>query len=367
MKQRLLAIVRKEFIHIGRDMRSLMIVILMPIIMIMLYGYAITLDMKDIKFAVIDDAKSPESRDLIRGFTKNGFFVLQDMDVRRENIEPMFRRRTAQMVVVIPKDFSRMLAHHEPAKVQLVIDARDPNVAMFINTYSNQVLRIFNERLNGALPVVLDMQQRIFYNPDMKSSNFFVPALVALILLLISALLTSITITREKETGTMEQILVSPIHPAEIILGKVIPYIAIGFTNGTLILLFAHILFGVPVHGSILLIALLSIVYIFVALSFGLMISTVAKTQIVAMFVTVLATIMPTFMLSGFLFPIASMPRILQVIASVIPATYFLIIIRGIMLKGIGLAVVWQQAAILAGIGVFLLIVAIKRFKLTLD
>jgi ABC-2 type transport system permease protein len=367
MNRRLLAIIRKEYIHIIRDMRSLVIIILMPVLMIILYGYAITLDMKDIKLAVIDDAHSPESRELVRDFTRNGFFVLKAADIPRASIEQLFRRRAIVLALVIPKDFSRLLAKREPAKVQLVIDASDPNVATFINNYSAQVLRIFNERMNGALPVLLNIEPRIFYNPDMKSSNFFVPALIALILLLISALLTSITITREKETGTMEQILVSPIHPAEIIIGKVVPYIVIGFVNGALILAFAHAFFSVPVQGSLALIALLSLIYIFVALSFGLVISTLAKTQIVAMFITILTTILPTFMLSGFLFPISSMPPVLQAIARVIPATYFLIIIRGIMLKGIGLAELWQQAAILAGIGLFLVAVAIRRFKLTLD
>lgn len=367
MYRRLIAIMKKEFIHIIRDWRSLLIIILMPILQIIIYGYAITLEMKNIKFAVIDDAKTPESRELIEAFAKNKFFILMQENISQGDIEHHFMRRHVQMVLIIPKDFSQKLVSETTTSVQIIIDASDSNVGTYINNYSNRVIRLFNERRNPFMLTVVTIEPRILYNADMKSTYFFVPALVAIILLLISSLLTSITITREKETGTMEQILVSPIYSFEIIIGKVIPYIFIGFVCGSLILLSAYILYKVPVLGSLWLVAALTLVYIFTALSFGLMISTIAKTQQVAMFLTLMTTVLPSMLLSGFVFPIASMPYILQLISKVIPATYFLVIIRGIMLKGIGLHELWLQAAILGGIGVIMIAVAVKRFQTNLE
>ncbi|MDT8323605.1 MAG: ABC transporter permease [Bacteroidota bacterium] len=367
MKRRLWAIVRKEFIHIFRDWRTLLIIILMPVLMIVLYGYAITLDMRNIVFGVIDDARTPESRALLEAFSENGFFKPWPHALQRDEIEALFMRRDVHAVLVIPRDFSRLLTTDRRADVQLIIDASDSNVGTFVNNYAEQVLRKYNERNNRGLPLLFEISPRIFYNPDMNSTNFFVPGLVALILMLISALLTSIAITREKETGTMEQILVSPVHAREIVLGKVLPYIALGLMNASLILVSARVLFDVPVRGSLLLLGLMSLVYVFVALSFGLMISTVARTQLIAMFGTLMATILPTIMLSGFIFPIASMPAVLQYVANVLPATYFLIIIRAIMLKGVGLAELWSHALILTGIGTFLLLAATRRFRMRLE
>lgn len=271
------------------------------------------------------------------------------------------------VVIVIPREFSETLGTDRRSSIQLIIDAADSNVGTFVHNYSEQVLQIYNRRMNGKLPVLFELSPRIFYNPDMNSTNFFVPGLVALILMLISALLTSIAIAREKETGTMEQILVSPVHAREIVLGKVLPYVLLGLLNAAMIIVSARILFDVPLRGSLLLLGLMSLAYVFVALSFGLMISTAARTQLVAMFGTLMATILPTIMLSGFIFPIDSMPPVLQYIANVLPATYFLIIIRAIMLKGVGLEALWSQALILTGIGILLIAAATRRFRMRLE
>lgn len=367
MRRRLYAILRKEFIHIVRDWRSLLIVILMPLAMIILYGYAITLDMRNIRFAVIDDARSPESREIIRAFSENGFFVQAPVKLTRGDIERSFLHRTVALVIVIPRDFSPDLFRDGRARVQLIIDATDSNAGTFISAYAEQVLALASSRLNGQPRMLFDVTPRILYNPDMKSAYFFVPGLVALILMLISALLTSIAITREKETGTMEQILVSPVRPVEIIVGKVAPYIVLGLLNAVVIIVSARLLFDVPIRGDLLLLSLLSLIYVFVALSFGLLFSTVARTQQVAMFMTLMATILPTMMLSGFIFPVASMPEVLRWISRIIPATYYLDIIRGIMLKGIGLRELATQAAVLTLFGVLLLAVATKRFSVRLD
>ncbi|PLX31041.1 MAG: ABC transporter permease [Ignavibacteria bacterium] len=367
MRRRLIAIIRKEFIHIFRDWRTLMIIILMPIMMIVLYGYAITLDMRNISFGVIDDARTAESRALVEAFAENGFFRAWPHEVRRADIEQLFMQRDVDVVIVIPREFSETLGTDRRSSIQLIIDAADSNVGTFVHNYSEQVLQIYNRRMNGKLPVLFELSPRIFYNPDMNSTNFFVPGLVALILMLISALLTSIAIAREKETGTMEQILVSPVHAREIVLGKVLPYVLLGLLNAAMIIVSARILFDVPLRGSLLLLGLMSLAYVFVALSFGLMISTAARTQLVAMFGTLMATILPTIMLSGFIFPIDSMPPVLQYIANVLPATYFLIIIRAIMLKGVGLEALWSQALILTGIGILLIAAATRRFRMRLE
>jgi ABC-2 type transport system permease protein len=367
MRQRIAAIIRKEFTHIFRDWRSLLIIILMPILMISMYGFAITMDMRNISYAVIDDAQTPESRSLISCFSENGFFVLNPVSITRGQIEHLFHTRAVQMVLVIPSDFSKARGGADASSVQLIIDASDSNVGTYVNSYATQVISIFSSRENHGTPLLFNVEPHLMYNPDMKSANFFVPGLIALILILISALLTSIAVTREKETGTLEQILVSPVRPFEIIIGKVAPYITLGFMNGAMILLFGWLLFGVPVKGSLMLLMLLSIVYIFVSLSFGLMISTVARSQQIAMLMTLMATILPTIMLSGFLFPIASMPYVLQLLSKVIPTTYFLVIVRGIMLKGVGLAELWYQASVLTGMGFLILLIATKRFKTTIE
>jgi len=367
MRRRTLAILRKEFIHILRDWRSLLIIILMPVLMIVLYGYAITMDMRDIRFSVIDDARTPESRALVQAFSENGFFHLVPGPITHEDIPERFQRRDIHLVLVIPPEYSRDLARDHSTRVQLIIDASDNNVGTFVNNYSEQVLAGVMREMNGRAPLLFDITPRIFYNPDMRSTNFFVPGLVALILMLISALLTSIAIAREKETGTMEQILVSPVRPLEIVIGKVLPYVLLGLLNAGVIVLSASVLFDVPIRGSLLLLGLLSLMFVFVALSFGLLFSTVARTQQIAMFMTLMATILPTIMLSGFIFPIASMPAVLRWIAQVLPATYYLTIVRGIMLKGIGLAELSTHALVLLGMGALLLLIATKRFQLRLE
>lgn len=367
MRRRIFGIIRKEFIHIIRDPRTLMIIIVMPIMMIILYGYAITLDIKNIDFGVIDRANTPESRALIDKFAENKFFVLHKGEIKLKDIEHHFYRRDIKMLLVIPRDFSRTLHTQRATDVQIIIDASDSNVGNYINNYARVLLGAFNREHSGTLPVAFTIEPRILYNPDMKSSFFFVPGLVALILMLISALLTSITISREKETGTMEQILVSPVRPLEILVGKVVPYIGLGLLNAALILVSAKVLFAVPYRGNLLLLFGLTLIFIFTALAFGLMISTVAKNQQIAMLVTLMATILPTIMLSGFIFPIPSMPRPLQLISYVIPATHYLVIIRGVLLKGVGMAALLRPTLILSAIGAVILTAATIRFNTRLE
>jgi len=367
MSKTLFSIMGKEFRHIIRDQQTLIILFLMPLLMLFLFGYAITLEMRQIETAVVDLSKSSSSRAFIEKMRAADFFRITAVDVAYKDFEEVFRKRQARCIIVIPRDFESSLDRELQTPVQLLIDASDPNAANYINNYVTQISALFNVE-RGAAPVrTFQLEPRLLYNPDLKSSYFFVPGLVAVILLLICSLLTSIAIVREKETGSMEQILVSPVLPQQIIIGKVIPYMVIGYLMALMILFFSHFWFNVPLHGSFLLLNLMLLLYIFTGLSFGLLISTVTHTQQVALMMTLVTTILPTVMLSGFIFPIPSMPEILQYVAAVIPATHFLEIIRGIMLKGVGLKELYPQAGYLLLIAFVLIAVSVRKFQTHLD
>ncbi len=365
MSSRIIPIIRKEFIHIRRDFRTLIIVFAMPVFMLMMYGYAINMEIQNIDLAVIDYSKTPASRNLVRAFAGSKFFTVAYFDGGEAEIETLFLKRLAKMVLIIPHDFAGAVVKPVPMSVQVLIDAGDSNTAQSVANYANAVLQAYNAERNLGPP--FEVRATIQYNPALKSSYFFVPGLVALILMMISALLTSITIAREKETGTMEQILVSPVRPIEIIIGKVVPYIFLAFADGIIILLVARFWFNVPISGNLALILGACLLFVIVALAFGLLISTRARTQQIAMMVALMGTLLPTIMLSGFIFPIAAMPKLLQLVTYAVPARYFLPIIRGVMLKGNTLAHIWPQLAVLAAMGIFFLVVSAKKFKMRLE
>jgi ABC-2 type transport system permease protein len=361
------SVFRKEIIHIFRDAQSLLMVLTMPVLMLLIYGYAITLDMKGIDLAVIDRSRTPESRELVSRLLSSEFFRLTAWAVQERGIDGLFKRRLARCVLVIPRRYARSLASAQETQVQLIVDASDPNAATFIGNYVERIIAEENIRRSGGAPALFTVAPRIFYNPDMRSTNFFVPGLIALILILISTLLTSIAIVREKETGTMEQLLVSPIRPLQLILGKVLPYTVLGFIDGVLILVVGSFWFRVPIEGSLLLVLLMMIIYILTGISLGILISTIAKNQAVAMLAAVTLTILPSIMLSGFIFPVASMPRVFQYVSVAIPATYFLEIIRGIVLKGNTIADIYRPAAVLLGMDILLITLAVRAFRVRLE
>ncbi|MGH7596659.1 MAG: ABC transporter permease [bacterium] len=362
---RIIPIIRKEFIHIRRDFRTLIIIFAMPIFMLLMYGYAINMEIQNIDLAVLDHSQSPASRELVRAFQGSRFFTVNYFDRGESEIEQLFQRRDAKIALIVPQDFASTLNGPAPASVQILIDAGDSNSAQSIQNYANAVLQSYNAE-RGVLPLV-EARTTIKYNPTLKSDYFFIPGLVALILMMISALLTSLTIAREKETGTLEQILVSPVRPVEIILGKVVPYLFLAFTDGVLILLLARFWFKVPNLGSLALILLSCVLFICVALAFGLLLSTRARTQQVAMMGALMGTLLPTVMLSGFIFPLASIPKILQFLTYLVPARYFLPIIRGVMLKGNTIFHLWLPLGVLVLMGIFFLAISAKKFKMTLE
>ena len=365
--KRILSISRKEFLHIIHDPRSLIIIIVLPVLQLLIFGYALNMEIQNVDMAVIDHSKTPLSHDLIEQFEGSKYFSVFYYDDAMSRIDELFLNRQARLILIIDRDFQRKFQRKAATPIQVLIDAADPNAAIMIKQYTNGVIRQFNENFNGKLPLAFNVKPRVWYNPDLKSDYFFIPGLIALILVMISALLTSITITREKEMGTMEQILVSPIKPFEIVLGKVLPYIGLAFIDGILILILGIFIFDVPFIGSSLLLMLLSVLYIITSLSIGLMISTVFQTQQVAMMVAIAVTLLPTIMISGFIFPLKSMPLPLQYISYIVPAKYYLIIIRGIMLKGNTIFQLGGQIFFLLLITVVLLGNAVRKFNINLE
>lgn len=356
----------KEVRHILRDIRSLTIAIAMPILMTLIYGYAINLDIKNITLAVIDLDQSQESRELVARFFNSGYFVPSLAPADINDPERVLKAGDASGVLTIRSGFAEAVHSKHEFQLGLLVDGADANTASAVSSYSNIIL---GEYLKSNLPVGfqipgVNISQQVLYNPDLKSSHFFVPGLIAIILMMISALLTSITIAREKETGTMEQLLTSPVTSKQIIIGKVLPYIGLALIDGMIILAFAVFHFGVPFIGSTLMMLLFGLIYIIAALSLGILISTLVKTQQLAMLAAMLVTMLPSVMLSGFIFEIKNMPTVLQYVTYIVPARYFIQIIRGIMLKGSALNVLWVEAACLLAMTVILLAIAAKRFKL---
>ncbi len=367
MTRTFMSIVKKEFLHIVRDYQTLIIIFIMPVIMLILFGYAITLEMRQIEIAVVDRSRIPQSRMLINHLQSSDFFNIQAYDIPEQQFESYLQQRKVRCIMVIPADFARSLKQERFTPIQLLIDASDPNAANFIQSYLQKIIALFNTENNPQFKFPFEIIPRFMFNPDLKSDYFFVPGLIAVIILLISALLTSIAIAREKERGTFEQILVSPVRASQIILGKVIPYIVLGFLDSTIILVIGHYWFQVPVEGSVLLLLLTLILYLLTGLSFGLFVSTITDSQRTAMLIALLMTILPTILLSGFIFPVPSMPFLFQYVSKIIPATHFLKIIRGILLKGNSLLELKVQIGYLIGLAAFMIVLSIKKFKTSLE
>jgi ABC-2 type transport system permease protein len=361
------ALAAKEFRHILRDPRSLWIVFMLPNIMMFLFGYAIDLDIKNVRIAVCDLSRTPASRDLVAGLEASSYFTISARYDDPSATARFFEKRQARAAVVVPEDFARSLERESRAEIALIIDGSDANTAALVQNYIETFLATRAVSRGGApsSPLV-SVRPTILYNRTMESTNFIVPGLVAIVMMMLGALLTSIAIVREKETGTMEQILVSPVRAHEVILGKVLPYLALAFVVAMMIVAVGHFHFRVPFAGSPLLLMAALLLYLFTALSLGLLVSTTASTQQTAMMTSLLVTLLPTLMLSGFMFPVASMPTVLRYVSNALPATHFLVIIRGVMLKGNGPAELARHAAALGAIGFVLMILAVKRFSLKL-
>ena len=364
---RFLAFIRKEFLHIMRDRRTLMILFGMPVAQVLLFGFVLTNEIKDASIAVLDHSGDPESVALLNKLSSSGYFRIDQMLTSEEELEPAFRKGKIKLAIVIPQNFAT-LSKKEGIEIQLIGDASDPNTATTLINYVNAIVQDFQRERVGAEGasqpgLVINTETRMRYNPDQKGAFNFVPGVMTLILMLVSAMMTSITIAREKELGTMEILLVSPLRPLQIILGKTTPYLVLSMVNATVVVALGILVFGMPMAGSALLLAAECMLYMFVALSLGIFISTKVKDQMSAMFISALGLMMPTVLLSGFIFPRESMPVPLQIIGSAIPATWFNPVVKGIMIKGVGLEVLWKHTLVMGGMALVFLTLSLRNFK----
>jgi len=326
-------------------------------------------EIQDVHIAIYDQSKDETTQKITNKLLSSGYFILDKNLENTKGIEDIFKKGKVKEVIVFGSNFGKNLIKEGAADVQLIADASDPNMARLAISYTRGIMNDYIQKMypNLKMPMEINPEVRMYFNEEMKSAYMFVPGTMALILMLISALMTSVSITREKEMGTMEILLVSPLRPVQIIIGKVLPYLLLSIANGFIIVLVGHFVFGVPVTGSFILLMLETILFIMMALCLGILISTAAKNQMVAMFISMIALMLPTIILSGFIFPIENMPVVLQWLSHLMPARYFVTIIRGIMLKGVGIVYLWKETAILIGMTIIFIAVSVKKFKIRLE
>lgn len=366
--KRFIGFVLKEFLHIFRDVKTMLILFGLPIAQILIFGYVVTNDLKDIRVAVVDLSKDHETAALTEKIFSSGYFILDDYHTGPVDVEEIFRKGHVKQVIIYEKGFAEALGRGEPARVQLLADASDANTANLVVNYTSGIIQDYMLSINSSanISIGLPAETRMVFNPALKGVFMFVPGTMALILLLVSAMMTSISIAREKELGTMETLLASPLRPLQIILGKVTPYVALSFINAITIILLGYFVFDVPVKGSVVLLLGLCALFIILALSLGILISTVSTSQQMAMFISLFALMLPTLLLSGFIFPIENMPQILQWLSAIMPPRWFIIAIKDVMLKGVGLAYIWQEVLIMLGMTLVFIILSLKKFKIRL-
>jgi ABC-2 type transport system permease protein len=373
MSGRILYVIYKEFIHIVRDPRTLAVMFIMPIVELMLLGYAVTTDVDHIPTVVLDQDLTSQSRDLIEAYQASTYFDITAQASSEEELRRLLDKGTFRAGLIIPSGYGHDLEKSQSASVSFVIDGSDPTVARTAFAAAQTVAQSQSLALAGArfgltletLPGV-EVHTRVWYNPEMKSINFMIPSLVALILQFLTTLFTSLAIVREREQGTIEQLMVTPITPAELVLGKVVPYVAIAFFDLAEVLVIGVFWFGVPVRGSVTLLLAISTLFLLTTLGLGILISTIARTQQEAMYLSFF-TLLPSIFLSGFLFPVEAMPRVLQLASEVIPLRYMSTVAAGIILKGVGPQVLIDEVLAIAFFGVIIFGAAVRRFRKRLE
>lgn len=360
--------VRKEFRHILRDRQTLLILLLLPLAQVLLFGYAVRTEVREVRLVVVDPAPDHATLQLRARFAASELFDVVEVAPSVGVLSERFRRGEATQAIVLPPDFARGLGRVQGARIQLITDATDPNTGSIMQAYAAAVITDFERELGAgrAGPRIVP-QVRMRFNPTLESANLFVPGLIALVLTVIAALMSAISLSREKERGTLEVLLVSPLRSWQIITGKVLPYLVLGLLNVASVLLAAWLVFGVPIRGSVTLLMAESLLFIVASLALGVLIAAVTSSQRAAMIGALMGLMLPTMLLSEMIFPIDSMPEWLQPVSNVIPARWFVLISRGIMLKGVGLAHLWQETLILAGMTLFFLAIAVRAFDVRLD
>jgi ABC-2 type transport system permease protein len=368
---RVKAMARKEFIQIWRDPRSLALAIAIPMLLLVLFGFALTLDVDNVPLAVWDQDQSARSADLIRNFSLSRYFKIVRYCQSYREMEDMVDRGDAMMLLVIPADFSGNIMAGRAAPLQLIADGSDSNTATIALAYGQAIIQRYNQAAAanamakaGVRPgAALEVRARVWFNPDLKSRNFIIPGLIAVIIMIIAALLTSLTVAREWERGTMEQLIAAPVTTGELILGKFLPYFAIGLFDMLVAVGMAQFVYGIPLRGSFVLLVAMSALFLTGALGLGMLISIVTRNQLLASQMAILTTFLPTFLLSGFAYAIPNMPGSIQVITRFVPARYFIVILKGIYLKGVGLGALGAEAGFLLVFTALVIIASLRKFK----
>lgn len=374
--RRLAAVARKEFIHVMRDWRSLGLSIAIPIFLIALFGYALTMDLTDVPTAVWDQSRTPQSRELLSLFNGSAYFSVTHTVASYHQLRTLVDNGTVMVALVIPWDFAARAASGHRVTLQAIVDGADANNGSLAMGYLNAIGQIYNrkllvERMGRAAGrpagAVVELAPRAWYNPELRSRNVIIPGIIALVMVVIAAMLTSVTVAREWETGTMEQLISTPIRVPELVIGKVIPYFTIGLADVTLAVVIGRHIFGVPLRGSTGLLFAMASLFLTGALFLGLLLSIVLKSQVLANQIAIFSGYLPTLLLSGFVFGIHNMPTPIQVLTYIVPARYFITLLRGIYLKGIGLEILWLNALLLGVYALVMVTLALRKMKLTLE
>ncbi len=368
MKQ-FLFFIKKEFYHLWRDKRTMLILFGMPLMQILIFGFALTNEVKNTKIAILDNSRDEASMAIIHELEASRYFDIQEDVKSNADLEPAFRTGKIKLAVVFPTQFQDNLLHANEASVQLIGDATDPNVANTLINYASAIIVDYQNNMKGRdpYPYSINTEVRMLYNPQMKGSYNFVPGVMAMVLMLVCAMMTSISIVREKEMGTMEVILVSPIVPIRVVIAKMVPYFLLSAINIGSILLLSVFVLDVPIQGNLFLLVGECLLFTITVLALGLLISSVANSQQVAMLISLMGLFLPTVMLSGFMFPVENMPIPLQVVSNIVPAKWFYYIVKNIMIKGLGFSYIWKETLILVGMTLFFMVVSIKKFKTRLE
>lgn len=354
-------ILKKEFIHIIRDKITLALVLAMPIALVLLFGFTISTDIRNAKISILDQSKDTQSKLLVDKITASGYFQIVSYPENEVEIDNDFKNKDIKLAILIPPRFEESLSKEHHATLQVINDVSDLNVASILNNYVRAVVQNYTEDYNHNSHSGFDITMKMLYNPESNSVYMFVPGIITLIMVLVTALMSSITLAREKETGTMRMLLITPVKKIYIIIGKVIPYMLISFIGTIAILAISVSVFKMPINGSLLMLLFLCVIFMLTSASFGLLISSISQTQVDAMMITMMGLFLPTVLLSGFLFPLNSMPMIFQILANIFPAKWFILAIKDVMIKGSGFFDIWLYLLILFIMAVVFIIFSLTR------
>ncbi|OYZ01482.1 MAG: multidrug ABC transporter permease [Sphingobacteriia bacterium 28-36-52] len=358
----------KEFYHIFRDRKTLFILLGMPMVQIIIFGFALTNEVKNTRIVIVNQSTSATAMKLVEKIESSAYFELYSQTKDPSIIDQLFKKGTVKVALIIPHDFAPALIAQNKGQLQIITDATDPNVATALTNYLSVIIQDFQKDLNpnNIIPYKMEVDTRMMYNPQLKGAYNFVPGVMAMVLLLVCTMMTALTVVKEKELGNMEILLTSPINPIKIILAKAVPYLLLSIINITTILLLSYFVLDVPINGSLVLLYAESALFIMVSLGLGLLISAGTDSQQSAMFISLIVMFLPTVMFSGFIFPIENMPLPLRIVSNIIPAKWFFIIVKSVMIKGVGIQLVWKETLILFMMMIFFFTMAIKKFKIRL-